>query len=136
MFWTNWSESSTPSIMRAALSGGPVLTLIEGHPHPQQPGHRPPGLRSSTSPDATLDKIERCEYGPAPSLRESPGQGGMGSRRGWCRETAGQPKDTAQVQSRRKETARAVESQEDSEGVLTCPLSILHLPGLASSAAE
>lgn len=61
MFWTNWNELH-PSIMRAALSGANVLTLIEKDirtPNGLAIDHRAEKLYFS---DATLDKIERCEY--------------------------------------------------------------------------
>lgn len=61
MFWTNWNEQH-PSIMRAALSGANVLTLIEKDirtPNGLAIDHRAEKLYFS---DATLDKIERCEY--------------------------------------------------------------------------
>uniref|UniRef100_H9H785 LDL receptor related protein 1 n=1 Tax=Monodelphis domestica TaxID=13616 RepID=H9H785_MONDO len=61
MFWTNWNEQH-PSIMRAALSGANVLTLIERDirtPNGLAIDHRAEKLYFS---DATLDKIERCEY--------------------------------------------------------------------------
>ncbi|XP_035237468.1 low-density lipoprotein receptor-related protein 1-like isoform X1 [Anguilla anguilla] len=61
MFWTNWNEQS-PSIMRASLSGANVLVII-GHdirtPNGLAIDHRAEKLYFS---DATLDKIERCEY--------------------------------------------------------------------------
>ncbi|KAJ8403984.1 hypothetical protein AAFF_G00343340 [Aldrovandia affinis] len=61
MFWTNWNEQS-PSIMRASLSGGNVVVII-GHnirtPNGLAIDHRAEKLYFS---DATLDKIERCEY--------------------------------------------------------------------------
>lgn len=61
MFWTNWNELH-PSIMRAALSGANVLTLIEKDirtPNGLAIDHRAEKLYFS---DATLDKTERCEY--------------------------------------------------------------------------
>nr|XP_019597875.1 PREDICTED: prolow-density lipoprotein receptor-related protein 1 isoform X3 [Rhinolophus sinicus] len=61
MFWTNWNEQH-PSIMRAALSGANALTLIEKDirtPNGLAIDHRAEKLYFS---DATLDKIERCEY--------------------------------------------------------------------------
>uniref|UniRef100_A0A8C4HHC4 EGF-like domain-containing protein n=1 Tax=Dicentrarchus labrax TaxID=13489 RepID=A0A8C4HHC4_DICLA len=61
MFWTNWNEQS-PSIMRATLSGANVLVIIGNDirtPNGLAIDHRAEKLYFS---DATLDKIERCEY--------------------------------------------------------------------------
>ncbi|KAI1891106.1 hypothetical protein AGOR_G00160530 [Albula goreensis] len=61
MFWTNWNEQS-PSIMRASLSGANVLVIIGDDirtPNGLAIDHRAEKLYFS---DATLDKIERCEY--------------------------------------------------------------------------
>uniref|UniRef100_A0A3Q2C7L2 EGF-like domain-containing protein n=1 Tax=Cyprinodon variegatus TaxID=28743 RepID=A0A3Q2C7L2_CYPVA len=61
MFWTNWNEQS-PSIMRATLAGSNVLVIINTHirtPNGLAIDHRAEKLYFS---DATLDKIERCEY--------------------------------------------------------------------------
>ncbi|XP_042180439.1 low-density lipoprotein receptor-related protein 1-like isoform X1 [Oncorhynchus tshawytscha] len=61
MFWTNWNEQS-PSIMRATLSGNNVLVIIGNDirtPNGLAIDHRAEKLYFS---DATLDKIERCEY--------------------------------------------------------------------------
>uniref|UniRef100_A0A673G2G3 Low-density lipoprotein receptor-related protein 1-like n=1 Tax=Sinocyclocheilus rhinocerous TaxID=307959 RepID=A0A673G2G3_9TELE len=61
MFWTNWNEQS-PSIMRAQLSGANVLVIIGSDvrtPNGLAIDHRAEKLYFS---DATLDKIERCEY--------------------------------------------------------------------------
>ncbi|XP_058867451.1 low-density lipoprotein receptor-related protein 1 isoform X3 [Acipenser ruthenus] len=61
MFWTNWNEQS-PSIMRATLSGGNVVVIIGNDirtPNGLAIDHRAEKLYFS---DATLDKIERCEY--------------------------------------------------------------------------
>ncbi|XP_077948257.1 low-density lipoprotein receptor-related protein 1 isoform X1 [Gasterosteus aculeatus] len=61
MFWTNWNEQS-PSIMRATLAGSNVLVIIGSDirtPNGLAIDHRAEKLYFS---DATLDKIERCEY--------------------------------------------------------------------------
>lgn len=61
MFWTNWNEQS-PSIMRATLSGSNVIVIIGSDirtPNGLAIDHRAEKLYFS---DATLDKIERCEY--------------------------------------------------------------------------
>lgn len=61
MFWTNWNEQS-PSIMRATLTGANVLVIIGNDirtPNGLAIDHRAEKLYFS---DATLDKIERCEY--------------------------------------------------------------------------
>lgn len=61
MFWTNWNEQS-PSIMRATLSGNNILVIIGNDirtPNGLAIDHRAEKLYFS---DATLDKIERCEY--------------------------------------------------------------------------
>lgn len=61
MFWTNWNEQS-PSIMRATLTGANVLVIIGSDirtPNGLAIDHRAEKLYFS---DATLDKIERCEY--------------------------------------------------------------------------
>lgn len=88
MFWTNWNEQH-PSIMRAALSGANVLTLIEKDirtPNGLAIDHRAEKLYFS---DATLDKIERCEYDGSHryvslgSPTERGARGGLGSGDGW-----------------------------------------------------
>ncbi|KAK7915952.1 hypothetical protein WMY93_011713 [Mugilogobius chulae] len=61
MFWTNWNEQS-PSIMRATLNGANVIIIIGSDvrtPNGLAIDHRAEKLYFS---DATLDKIERCEY--------------------------------------------------------------------------
>lgn len=61
MFWTNWNELA-PSIMRASLSGANVLVIVGNSirtPNGLAIDHRAEKLYFS---DATLDKIERCEY--------------------------------------------------------------------------
>uniref|UniRef100_A0A673BUV4 Low density lipoprotein receptor-related protein 1Ab n=1 Tax=Sphaeramia orbicularis TaxID=375764 RepID=A0A673BUV4_9TELE len=61
MFWTNWNEQA-PSIMRASLTGANVLVIIGSDiktPNGLAIDHRAEKLYFS---DATLDKIERCEY--------------------------------------------------------------------------
>ncbi|GAA6091018.1 low-density lipoprotein receptor-related protein 1, partial [Tachysurus ichikawai] len=61
MFWTNWNEQS-PSIMRAQLSGSNILAIIRTDirtPNGLAVDHRTEKLYFT---DATLDKIERCEY--------------------------------------------------------------------------
>ncbi|XP_063064253.1 low-density lipoprotein receptor-related protein 1 isoform X3 [Engraulis encrasicolus] len=61
MFWTNWNEQS-PSIMRSSLGGANVLVIIGTDirtPNGLAIDHRAEKLYYS---DATLDKIERCEY--------------------------------------------------------------------------
>lgn len=61
MFWTNWNEQS-PSIMRASLNGANVIVIIGSDiktPNGLAIDHRAEKLYFS---DATLDKIERCEY--------------------------------------------------------------------------
>uniref|UniRef100_A0A3Q4HZ43 Low density lipoprotein receptor-related protein 1Aa n=1 Tax=Neolamprologus brichardi TaxID=32507 RepID=A0A3Q4HZ43_NEOBR len=61
MFWTNWNEQF-PSIMRATLTGSNVLVIIGTDirtPNGLAIDHRAEKLYFS---DATLDKIERCEY--------------------------------------------------------------------------
>lgn len=61
MFWTNWNEQS-PSIMRATLTGSNVIVIIGSDirtPNGLAIDHRAEKLYFS---DATLDKIERCEY--------------------------------------------------------------------------
>lgn len=61
MFWTNWNEQS-PSIMRATLTGANVIVIIGNDirtPNGLAIDHRAEKLYFS---DATLDKIERCEY--------------------------------------------------------------------------
>lgn len=94
MFWTNWNEQH-PSIMRAALSGANALTLIEKDirtPNGLAIDHRAEKLYFS---DATLDKIERCEYdgshryvslrGGQDRWQKGPGVGGRPvSREGDC----------------------------------------------------
>lgn len=90
MFWTNWNEQH-PSIMRAALSGANVLTLIEKDirtPNGLAIDHRAEKLYFS---DATLDKIERCEYDGSHRYvslgggcqMEQVARGGLGSGDGW-----------------------------------------------------
>lgn len=61
MFWTNWNEQA-PSIMRASLNGANVIVIIGSDiktPNGLAIDHRAEKLYFS---DATLDKIERCEY--------------------------------------------------------------------------
>lgn len=61
MFWTNWNEQA-PSIMRASLNGANVIVIIGADiktPNGLAIDHRAEKLYFS---DATLDKIERCEY--------------------------------------------------------------------------
>lgn len=61
MFWTNWNELA-PSIMRSSLSGANVLVIVGNSirtPNGLAIDHRAEKLYFS---DATLDKIERCEY--------------------------------------------------------------------------
>ncbi|XP_035377067.1 low-density lipoprotein receptor-related protein 1 isoform X2 [Electrophorus electricus] len=61
MFWTNWNELS-PSILRASLSGANVLVIVGSSirtPNGLAIDHRAEKLYFS---DASLDKIERCEY--------------------------------------------------------------------------
>ncbi|XP_062842266.1 low-density lipoprotein receptor-related protein 1 isoform X2 [Trichomycterus rosablanca] len=61
MFWTNWNEQS-PSIMRAQLSGSNIVVIIGTDirtPNGLAIDHRAEKLYFT---DATLDKIERCEY--------------------------------------------------------------------------
>uniref|UniRef100_UPI00358E1ABB prolow-density lipoprotein receptor-related protein 1 isoform X2 n=1 Tax=Myxine glutinosa TaxID=7769 RepID=UPI00358E1ABB len=61
MFWTNWNEQR-PSIMRAVLSGSNVQVIIASNirtPNGLALDHRSEKLYFS---DATLDKVERCEY--------------------------------------------------------------------------
>lgn len=61
MFWTNWNELA-PSIMRASLNGANVIVIIGSDiktPNGLAIDHRAEKLYFS---DATLDKIERCEY--------------------------------------------------------------------------
>ncbi|XP_078716677.1 prolow-density lipoprotein receptor-related protein 1-like isoform X3 [Lampetra fluviatilis] len=61
MFWTNWNELS-PSIMRSFLSGANVQVIVGSNirtPNGLAIDHRAEKLYFS---DATLDKIERCEY--------------------------------------------------------------------------
>ncbi|XP_066526626.1 low-density lipoprotein receptor-related protein 1-like isoform X2 [Hoplias malabaricus] len=61
MFWTNWNEQS-PSIMRSQLSGSNVLVIIGSDvrtPNGLAIDQRAEKLYFT---DATLDKIERCEY--------------------------------------------------------------------------
>lgn len=61
MFWTNWNEQS-PSIMRATLTGSNMIVIIGSDirtPNGLAIDHRAEKLYFS---DATLDKIERCEY--------------------------------------------------------------------------
>uniref|UniRef100_A0A7M4FXS6 LDL receptor related protein 1 n=1 Tax=Crocodylus porosus TaxID=8502 RepID=A0A7M4FXS6_CROPO len=61
MFWTNWNEQH-PSIMRATLGGANVLIIIDQDirtPNGLAIDHQAEKLYFS---DATLDKIERCEY--------------------------------------------------------------------------
>lgn len=61
MFWTNWNEQH-PSIMRATLSGANVLIIIDQDirtPNGLAIDHKAEKIYFS---DATLDKIERCEY--------------------------------------------------------------------------
>lgn len=84
MFWTNWNEQH-PSIMRAALSGANALTLIEKDirtPNGLAIDHRAEKLYFS---DATLDKIERCEYDGSHRYVSLRGSGAVarGLGRGW-----------------------------------------------------
>ncbi|XP_015265029.1 PREDICTED: prolow-density lipoprotein receptor-related protein 1 [Gekko japonicus] len=61
MFWTNWNEQH-PSIMRASLSGANMITIIDKDirtPNGLAIDHKAEKIYFS---DATLDKIERCEY--------------------------------------------------------------------------
>uniref|UniRef100_A0A452GR76 EGF-like domain-containing protein n=1 Tax=Gopherus agassizii TaxID=38772 RepID=A0A452GR76_9SAUR len=61
MFWTNWNELH-PSIMRATLAGANVLIIIDQDirtPNGLAIDHKAEKIYFS---DATLDKIERCEY--------------------------------------------------------------------------
>uniref|UniRef100_A0A3Q2NMI4 LDL receptor related protein 1 n=1 Tax=Fundulus heteroclitus TaxID=8078 RepID=A0A3Q2NMI4_FUNHE len=61
MFWTNWNEQA-PSIMRASLNGANMIVIIGRDiktPNGLAIDHRAEKLYFS---DATLDKIERCEY--------------------------------------------------------------------------
>ncbi|XP_048343554.1 LOW QUALITY PROTEIN: prolow-density lipoprotein receptor-related protein 1 [Sphaerodactylus townsendi] len=61
MFWTNWNEQH-PSIMRATLSGNNMITIIDKDirtPNGLAIDHKAEKIYFS---DATLDKIERCEY--------------------------------------------------------------------------
>lgn len=61
MFWTNWNEQA-PSIMRASLNGANVLAIVGSNiktPNGLAIDHRAEKIYFS---DATLDKIERCEY--------------------------------------------------------------------------
>uniref|UniRef100_A0A674JJU7 LDL receptor related protein 1 n=1 Tax=Terrapene triunguis TaxID=2587831 RepID=A0A674JJU7_9SAUR len=61
MFWTNWNELH-PSIMRATLGGANVLIIIDQDirtPNGLAIDHKAEKIYFS---DATLDKIERCEY--------------------------------------------------------------------------
>lgn len=72
MFWTNWNEQS-PSIMRASLSGANVLVIIGNDirtPNGLAIDHRAEKLYFS---DATLDKIERCEYDGSHRYVSDPG---------------------------------------------------------------
>nr|XP_032823068.1 low-density lipoprotein receptor-related protein 1-like isoform X2 [Petromyzon marinus] len=61
MFWTNWNEQR-PSVMRASLSGSSVRVIVNSNirsPNGLAIDHRAEKIYFS---DATLDKIERCEY--------------------------------------------------------------------------
>ncbi|ETE71786.1 Low-density lipoprotein receptor-related protein 1, partial [Ophiophagus hannah] len=61
MFWTNWNEQH-PSIMRATLTGANMITIIDKDirtPNGLAIDHKAEKIYFS---DATLDKIERCEY--------------------------------------------------------------------------
>ena len=61
MFWNNWNDHS-PSIMRASLNGANMLVIIGSDiktPNGLAIDHRAEKLYFC---DATLDKIERCEY--------------------------------------------------------------------------
>uniref|UniRef100_A0A8D0H854 LDL receptor related protein 1 n=1 Tax=Sphenodon punctatus TaxID=8508 RepID=A0A8D0H854_SPHPU len=61
MFWTNWNEQH-PSIMRATLSGANMVIIIDQDirtPNGLAIDHKTEKIYFS---DATLDKIERCEY--------------------------------------------------------------------------
>lgn len=140
MFWTNWNEQH-PSIMRAALSGANALTLIEKDirtPNGLAIDHRAEKLYFS---DATLDKIERCEYdgshryvslwGRQEGWHEGPGVWGRPvSGEGWSAK-----KETSQLQSSRKGghlVARAGRAMRSPIQALCNP----HLPGLVSSSVK
>ena len=119
MFWTNWNEQH-PSIMRAALSGANVLTLIEKDirtPNGLAIDHRAEKLYFF---DATLDKIERCEYDGSHryvSLQGGGRGGGRGLTPGDCRRgTAGQPGRTLSRPRAggREASWRSGKSREDS----------------------
>ena len=116
MFWTNWNEQH-PSIMRAALSGANVLTLIEKDirtPNGLAIDHRAEKLYFS---DATLEKIERCEYDGSHRYVSLPGGGGAPAGGGRHRETAQQPGRTLpRRRAGEREAARWTgKSREDSE---------------------
>lgn len=115
MFWTNWNEQH-PSIMRAALSGANVLTLIEKDirtPNGLAIDHRAEKLYFS---DATLDKIERCEYDGSHryvSLRARRDGRHQGAS---VRGQPGSRVRAAQAQGGEREAAwRGGKSQEDNE---------------------
>lgn len=115
MFWTNWNEQH-PSIMRAALSGANVLTLIEKDirtPNGLAIDHRAEKLYFS---DATLDKIERCEYDGSHryvSLRARRDGRHQGAS---VRGRPGSRVRAAQAQGGEREAAwRGGKSQEDNE---------------------
>lgn len=90
MFWTNWNEQH-PSIMRATLSGANVVIIIDQDirtPNGLAIDHKAEKIYFS---DATLDKIERCEYdgshrhvSPEAAPAAGPGQeSGERRCRGW-----------------------------------------------------
>lgn len=83
MFWTNWNEQA-PSIMRASLNGANVLAIIGSDiktPNGLAIDHRAEKLYFS---DATLDKIERCEYdGSSRYVRQPFIFFRCANRRGW-----------------------------------------------------
>ena len=100
MFWTNWNEQH-PSIMRAALSGANALTLIEKDirtPNGLAIDHRAEKLYFS---DATLDKIERCEYDGSHRYVSLQGRRDGGTRGRGLR-VVGHPRRVAARQSSRK----------------------------------
>lgn len=86
MFWTNWNEQH-PSIMRATLSGSNVLIIIDQDirtPNGLAIDHRAEKIYFS---DATLDKIERCEYDGS-HRHVSPDLPGIGDEGEGCRSRA------------------------------------------------
>lgn len=115
MFWTNWNEQH-PSIMRAALSGANVLTLIEKDirtPNGLAIDHRAEKLYFS---DATLDKIERCEYDGS---QRYVSLGGRRAGAGWA---GGSHQPSAQAQNSRKGGPMVERSWKDC--VALCILSL------------